>query len=166
MFEKKKSAEGALYSPLIGKIVSLSEVNDPVFSEEMLGKGFAVIPDSKMLTLRMPANGRIVSISDTAHAVNLLTDDGLELLIHVGIDTVELRGNGFELLCSVGDELPCGAPIMKVDFPELKRHSKDTVTPVVITNSESVTDLSAIIGKCDGDGCIALKYTKTEVKRL
>ena len=165
MFKKKKAAQGELYSPLSGRIVPLSEVNDAVFSEEMLGKGFAVIPEDKMLTLKMPSDGRIVSVSGTSHAVNIIKDDGLELLIHVGIDTVELRGNGFELLCSEGDELSCGAPIMTVDFTELKRHGKDTVTPVVITNPEAVCKLSCEAGKCDGDGYIALRYVKEEKHR-
>lgn len=160
MFNKKKETSGELYSPLPGMIIPINEVNDPVFSEEMLGKGFAVIPDDKMLTLRMPTNGRIVSISDTSHAVNILSDDGLELLIHVGIDTVELRGSGFEILCSVGDRLLCGDSVMNVDFAELKRWGKDTVTPVVITNQETVGEISPVIGECGAGGCVALRYVR------
>lgn len=162
MFKKKKEKTGELYSPISGRIIRLEEVNDPVFSEGMLGEGFAVIPEDKMQALQMPANGRIVSVSDTGHAVNVLTDDGLELLIHVGIDTVELRGEGFELLCSVGDDLLCGAPIMNVDFPEIKRRGKDTVTPVVITNSDTLNRKSPVSGEFTENGCVALRYVKKE----
>ena len=148
---------GELYSPLPGKIIPTSAVGDPVFSSGMLGEGFAVIPHEEMLTLRMPTNGRITSISDTSHAINILTDDGLELLIHVGIDTVELRGRGFELLCSAGDELLCGDPVMNIDFPELKRQGKDTVTPIIITNHELLREISPIIGMCNSNS-VALRY--------
>lgn len=162
MFKKKKEMTGILYSPLCGRIIPQNEVSDPVFSEEMLGKGFAVIPKEKMQTLRMPASGRIVSVSDTCHAVNILTDDGLELLIHVGIDTVELRGNGFELLCSVGDKLLCGDSVMNVDFEQIRSCGKETVTPVVITNPEIICQISAVVGECNKNGCEALRYVRKE----
>jgi glucose-specific phosphotransferase system IIA component len=157
MFKKNsKKTLGELFSPLPGRIVNTDEVNDPVFANGMLGEGFAVLPDEGLLTLLMPASGKIASVSDTSHAVNILTDDGIELLIHVGIDTVELRGNGFELLCSVGDRLICGEPVMKVDFDELKRYGKDTVTPVIITNPEVISDMTVNVGRCDG--AVALRY--------
>lgn len=166
MFKNKKDVSGVLYSPLHGKIIPIGEVSDPAFAEEMLGKGFAVIPDDKKLTLRMPANGKIISISETSHAVNILTDDGLELLIHVGIDTVELRGNGFEILCAVGDRLLCGDSIMNVDFPEIKKHGKETVTPVVITNPEVLAELSHVTGECSDEDHVALRYVRKDGKQI
>lgn len=162
MFRKSnKKPTCELFSPMQGRIVRTQEVGDPVFSGGMLGEGFAVIPEDGLQNVRMPTDGRIVSVSDTCHAVNILTDDGLELLIHVGIDTVELRGEGFELLCSVGDKLRRGDEVMTVDTSELKRRGKDTVTPVIITNPEVLSSMEVRVGRCDV-GSVALTYVRGE----
>ena len=162
MLFKKKESGGILISPLPGQIIPLSEVKDPVFAEEMLGRGFAVMPRDGMQVLKMPADGIIISVSDSAHAINVRTKDGIELLIHVGIDTVALRGNGFELLCTEGDLLSRGDPIMNVDFPFIRSCGKDTVTPVIITNSETVGELLLNTGDCNCSDHIALRYEKKE----
>ena len=89
-FKKKKSQELIIGSPVKGKAVPLSSVNDPTFSEEMLGKGVAIIPsDGKIFA---PADGKIETLFDTLHAVSLVTGDGVEILIHAGLDTVQMHG--------------------------------------------------------------------------
>lgn len=157
---KKKSDPGVIYSCMSGEIIPLSDVPDPVFSEGMLGKGYAIIPNQASTELLMPADGEIKSISDTNHAVNILTSDGLEILIHIGIDTVELGGKGFEVIRKPGDRLNAGNPIMKVDFEAIRAAGKETVTPVVITNPEVISVISPVFGKTDAGRNVTMKYRK------
>ena len=127
---KKKT----VLSPLTGKVIHLSEVSDPMFGEEMLGKGCAVIPSKGELT--SPADGVIDSIPESRHAVMMTTDDGVELLIHIGIDTVELKGAHFTSLVSSGDRVCAGQSLIEFDIEAIKSAGYDTTTPIVVTNSD------------------------------
>lgn len=137
--KKKESAGIVLASPVKGTVVSLKQVNDPTFSEEMLGKGVAVIPTEGKIYA--PADGEISLLFDTLHAVSMTTTDGVEILIHVGLDTVKLKGDGFVAHVATGDTVKKGDLLLSVDLEALKADGYDTVTPMVVCNTDDYADV-------------------------
>lgn len=129
----------ALAAPVAGKVVPLSKVEDAIFSSEMLGKGIAILPEENIV--KSPVKGEIVTIFDTQHAIGLKTDDDVEVLIHIGIDTVNLKGQHFKALAKVGDRVEVGTPIMEVDFAAVKEAGYDIITPVIVTNSAAFKNI-------------------------
>lgn len=125
-------------APVDGELIPLSEVNDPTFSNEILGKGAAIIPTNGNYV--SPIKGTVKIIFDTKHAIGLESEDGAEILIHVGLETVNLNGKYFETLVKEGDEVEIGTPILNVDLDGVKKAGYDTVTPVIITNSMGFED--------------------------
>ncbi len=119
-------------APLSGAVVPLKEVNDPTFAEEILGKGVAVRPSEGVVV--SPVNGTIVSIFDTGHAVGLRSEDGAEVLIHVGLDTVNLKGKYFSVKKSSGDAVKVGDVILEFDREAIEAEGYDVITPVIISN--------------------------------
>ncbi|MGG5318367.1 beta-glucoside-specific PTS transporter subunit IIABC [Enterococcus sp. AZ072] len=130
-----------VFAPVKGEVIPLEQVNDSAFSKKMMGEGIAIIPSDD--TIRAPFDGTVTAIFPTKHAIGLTSDAGLELLIHVGIDTVELAGQYFEALVSVDDRITVGQPLLKVDFAAIKKAGYDTVTPIVVTNSDHFIDVVA-----------------------
>lgn len=128
-----KKEELKIYAPVTGQIIPLEEVPDPVFSEKMMGEGAAVIP--KEGNIHAPVDGEIIQVAATKHAVGILAKDGSEILIHVGLETVALKGEGFKVAVELGDKISTGQLLMEVDWEYIKVHAKSTVTPIVITNS-------------------------------
>ncbi|NMD70059.1 PTS glucose transporter subunit IIA [Bacillus sp. DNRA2] len=124
-----------IFTPVDGKVIPLEEVPDPVFSQKMMGEGVAVIPETG--NVYAPVNGTIIQIANTKHAVGILTKDGTEILIHVGLDTVSLKGQGFHVPVKLGDEVSMGDLLIEVDWEFLKANGKNIVTPIVITNSQN-----------------------------
>ncbi|MFV0498687.1 MAG: glucose PTS transporter subunit IIA [Bacilli bacterium] len=122
-----------LSSPVSGKIISLTDVNDPIFSEKMLGDGIAILPQNG--TVVAPCNGEIVSIYPTKHAICIKSDYGVEILIHIGIDTVNLNGNGFEAFIKDGDVIKMGDKLVDVDLNVVKNKGFDPIICMVVTNS-------------------------------
>ncbi|MFG6117490.1 glucose-specific PTS transporter subunit IIBC [Halobacillus sp. MO56] len=119
-------------SPLQGEIMPITEVPDQVFSGKMMGDGFAIKPsDGKVVS---PVNGKILNVFPTKHAIGIQAENGTEILIHIGIDTVKLKGEGFEAMIKEGDEVKQGQELMKVDFDYVKEHATSTITPVIFTN--------------------------------
>lgn len=119
-------------APLKGEIKPITEVPDQVFAGKMMGDGFAIVPAEG--TVVSPVNGKIVNLFPTKHAIGILSDTGREILIHVGIDTVNLKGQGFETLVSENDIIEQGQPLLKVDLNYIKEHATSTITPIVFTN--------------------------------
>lgn len=119
-------------APIKGEIKPISEVPDPVFSERMMGDGFAIVPEEGMVV--SPVDGRIVNLFPTKHALGLLSDGDREILIHVGLDTVKLKGEGFESLVVENDRIQKGQPLLRFDIQYMKEHAKSTITPIVFTN--------------------------------
>ena len=124
---KKKSSE--IYTPVNGEVVELKKVNDPVFSEKMMGEGFAVKPiDGK---IHSPIKGTFKSVFPSLHALTIEAEDGLDLLIHIGLDTVELNGNGFSSIIQEGQKVKAGDLLVQIDRNYLAEHKKDDIVIVV-----------------------------------
>lgn len=130
-----------LNAPVSGRILSLEEVKDPTFSDHILGDGFAIVPEDGRIVA--PADAVIASVPHTNHAISMTTDSGVELLIHVGIDTVELEGKYFNIPVQLGDHVKAGDVLIEVDLNGVKNAGYDIVTPVVVTNMDQYTSLSA-----------------------
>ena len=129
----KMDTGSKIYSPLIGRVVPLSEVNDPVFAEEMMGKGAAVIPTKGQVFA--PCDGEVVTVFRTLHAITIKADDGAEIIIHVGLETVGLDGKHFEAHVADGTKIKKGDLLLSFDLDQIKAAGYDIITPVVITNS-------------------------------
>lgn len=131
--------ESDVYAPLNGLIVPLSEVDDPIFSEGMMGKGLAIQPEN--YEIKAPIDGTISMVTVSKHAIGITSSDGIELLIHVSLDTVKLNGKGFYLLVSENEKVKIGQPILKFDASYIKEQGYDIITPVLITNSSEFEDI-------------------------
>lgn len=136
LFSKK---EAYLLAVTDGDIIPLEQVKDEAFASGILGEGFAIEPTAG--TVYSPVAGTVESIADTKHAYTLLTDDGLDLLIHVGIDTVELKGNGFLPMVSQGDHVQAGDVLLRADLELIRSRGYPTTIPVVITTPEKLKSL-------------------------
>ena len=139
---KKKEKKHVIGSPAKGKAVSLKEVNDPTFAEEMLGKGAAVIPEEGKIYA--PADGEIGMVFDTLHAVSMTTDFGAEILIHIGLDTVKMKGDGFTGHVTAGDHVKKGDLLLEVDLEKVKTAGYDTITPVLVCNTPDYASVEGI----------------------
>ncbi|RRO22563.1 beta-glucoside-specific PTS transporter subunit IIABC [Pectobacterium aquaticum] len=137
--QKTQAAESraepqTILSPMSGKLVALSDINDDVFSQGLLGQGVAIIPDNGEVVA--PVSGEIITFLESKHAIGIRADNGLELLIHVGLDTVNLNGKHFTGYIKPGDRVSAGDRLISVDLHEIMRLGYDPVTPVVIINSD------------------------------
>lgn len=141
--EKEKDGEKqVIASPAKGQVVSLSEVPDPMFAGEVLGKGFAVRLEAD--EIYAPVSGRVASIFPTKHAIGLISDDGIEVLIHIGLDTVKLEGRYFEVFVQEGQEVSRGDLLVTCDREKIRQEGYETITPVIITNTASFTDINVL----------------------
>lgn len=135
-----------LRAPLSGKLLPLSQVPDQAFSQKIMGDGFAIDPtDGKVLS---PVDATVVQIFRTGHAIGLETDNGVEILIHVGIDTVKLNGKGFTALVQNGQRVKAGQELISFDLEMIKGVAPSMITPIVFTNMERVASIQA---KSKGD---------------
>ncbi|MBU8695301.1 beta-glucoside-specific PTS transporter subunit IIABC [Bacillus pumilus] len=135
----KQTSPFEVQAPMSGKVIPLSEVNDSVFSSEMMGKGVAILPDKGVV--QAPFSGKVVTVTPTKHAIGLVSDDGIELLIHVGIDTVSLNGQFFDVLVKEGDEIKTGDHLLSFDIEGIQSNHLDVVTPIIVTNSTQYLDV-------------------------
>jgi len=144
LFGKKAGLK--VLSPLAGEAVSITQVNDSTFSEEILGKGIAIRPSAGRVV--SPVNGKVIQMFETGHAVTLESEEGVEILIHVGLDTVRLKGKHYIIHAHAGDQVKAGDLLMEFDNDSIKSEGFDTITPVVICNTgdfESVDALSVYL---------------------
>jgi sugar PTS system EIIA component len=123
-----------IYAPVNGEIIPLDQVPDPVFSQKMMGEGIAIIPTKG--NIHAPVDGTIVLVADSLHAIRILSKDGTEILIHVGLETVSLQGKGFKVPVKKGDKVSIGQLLIEVDWEFIREHAESIVTPIVITNSK------------------------------
>lgn len=121
-------------APLKGRVMDITAVPDPVFSEKMLGDGFAVEPSPEETTVAAPCAGEVILVAETKHAVALRAN-GVELLLHVGLDTAVLGGDGFQTLVGIGDQVVQGQPLLSFDRGILEAKGKSLITALVVTNA-------------------------------
>lgn len=124
-----------IISPIGGTIIPVEEVKDMVFAKQLMGQTIAIQPYVKQLTLVSPANGRLEVLYPTGHAYAVRMSNGMALLVHIGIDTVELNGKGFKTLVKQGVMIKAGQPIVKVNFNLLSEAGYETSTMVIVTES-------------------------------
>lgn len=129
-------------APVEGEIKPLSAVNDPTFAQEIMGKGVAIYPSNG--TFVSPVKGTIQMIFDTKHAIGIKSEEGVEILIHVGLDTVNLKGEHFETLVNVHDKVEIGTPLLKVDLEAIQKAGYDIITPMIITNTIEYNDIISL----------------------
>lgn len=134
-----------LLAPFDGTSLALGDVPDPVFAQGMVGEGAAVDPTGDVAVA--PCAGKITLLFKTNHAFGITTPEGVEVLVHIGVDTVELKGEGFQRLRNEGDTVEAGTPIIKMDRTFLASKGVKLQTPVVITNKEKVRDVKVRTGK-------------------
>ncbi|HEP1808817.1 TPA: PTS glucose transporter subunit IIA [Streptococcus suis] len=151
-------AEETLVSPLSGDIVALENVNDPVFSSGAMGKGLAVKPSESVVYA--PADAEVTIAFETGHAYGLKTASGAELLIHIGIDTVSMNGNGFEKLVAAGDKVKAGTPIAKFDAAKIAEAGLDDTTMIIVTNTADFAEVSPLAEGTITHGVEFLKVAK------
>ncbi|MFM0762468.1 sucrose-specific PTS transporter subunit IIBC [Streptococcus suis] len=150
--------EETLVSPLSGDVVALENVNDPVFSSGAMGKGLAVKPSEGVVYA--PADAEVTIAFETGHAYGLKTASGAELLIHIGIDTVSMNGNGFEKLVAAGDKVKAGTPIAKFDAAKIAEAGLDDTTMIIVTNTADFTEVSPLAEGTIAHGVEFLKVAK------
>jgi len=131
MFGFLKKESGEVVAPVKGKCIRIEEVLDQVFSSKMMGDGFAVVPDSD--TVVSPMNGEIVMIPESKHAFGMKTKSGVELLVHIGLDTVELNGKGFPVLAKQGSRVKPGDPVIRFDKAFMEEKGINLTTMVIFT---------------------------------
>lgn len=125
-----------IVAPVSGKVIPLEEVADPTFAGKVLGDGFAIVPEDSMI--KSPVNGTVELMYETGHAVGLSTDDGKEILIHIGIDTVAMNGEGFHIIAKTGQNVKSGDPLVEVDFEKIRKAGKSDSVIVIVTSGEKV----------------------------
>lgn len=128
-------------SPLKGSIIPLSQVQDGAFAAEILGKGAAVVPQEEIVT--SPVNGTVSTLFPTLHAIGIMSDEGAELLIHIGLNTVQMNGKGFKAFVQQGDKITVGQKLIEFDMDLLQKEGYCLETPVVVTNTANYLDVLA-----------------------
>ena len=136
-FLKRKLRE--VKAPVDGEIVAIESVNDEVFSKKLVGDGVAIIPVTNIFTA--PIDGTISKIFSTNHAYSIKSEKDLEVMVHIGLDTVDLNGAGFERLAKEGDKVKAGDEIIRVDLDALREHAKDIITPIIISDESDVKEI-------------------------
>ncbi len=141
LFKKKeKVTDIVLTAPISGKMLALENVPDPVFAKKMMGDGIAVDPvNGKVVS---PIDGKIIQVFPTKHAVGISTNNGVEILIHIGLDTVNLNGEGFTSHVNEGDQVKQGELLISFEIDLVREKAKSTVTPIIITNTEDIAEIS------------------------
>ena len=131
----------SITSPVEGKVIPLTEVKDPTFSQEILGKGAAIIPEKGVVYA--PFDGKVDAVFETGHALGLVSEGGVELLVHVGIDTVNLKGKYFTPKKKSGDTMKKGDILLEFDIDKIKADGYDVTTPIIISNTEQFAKVKA-----------------------
>lgn len=145
-------------SPAGGRLVSIKEVNDPTFSEEILGKGAAVIPSDHRIC--SPIDGKVTTMFPTGHAAAITGDNGAVVLIHVGLDTVKLKGEYFTIHASDGQEVKKGDLLMEADIEKIKEAGYDVITPVIICNPDDFSEIQMAESENVAQGDVILNLKK------
>ncbi len=145
-------------APVAGSLVSIKDVSDPTFGEEILGKGVAIIPSDNRIYA--PVDGKVATVFPTGHAVAVVGNDGMEILIHVGLDTVKLNGEHFTIHAEEGQEVKKGDLLLEADLEQIKAAGYDIITPIVICNTDEFTEIQPEEPKTVAPGDDVMKLRK------
>ena len=157
-FNKKQASRNELLSVADGTLISIEAVKDPVFSEKMMGDGFAI--ESTSDTIYACADAKVTMLFPSNHAIGLELENGMEILIHVGIDTVNENGNGFTCMCSQGDMVKKGQSLLKIDRAYLLEKGYDLTVVVIFTNKDSYKEFEKEnVTKVVGGQDVVVTYT-------
>lgn len=140
-----KKAGEVIGAPVQGQAVAISEVSDPTFGQEILGKGVAFIPEVGRVVA--PIDGTVEMVFDTKHAISMRSESGIEILIHVGLDTVSLKGEPFTTHVEAGQAVKAGDLMLEFDIDAIKAAGLETITPLVICNTPDYKEITASVGK-------------------
>lgn len=154
------SNETILYAPMSGEVVALENVPDAAFASKAVGEGVAIRPTGKLVVA--PCDGELVKIFSTNHAFALVTDSGAELIVHIGIDTVKLGGQGFTRLAEQGSRVKAGDPVLELDLAFLAANAVSIISPVVLSNAEQFSALSNVASGTVEAGKTVLYQFKTK----
>lgn len=163
LFDRFKKAEDKpasniteILAPVDGELVQLSETNEPVFGSEMMGKGCAINPTSS--TVISPISGKVSVVMP--HAVGIIADNGVEVMVHVGIDTVEMKGDGFDLKVAQGDTVTCGQELLAFSREKVAEAGHPDTTFVIITNTAECAEVAPIANRTVKVGDVVVSVTK------
>ena len=157
MFEKNAKTI-SLKAVEDGRTIPMDEVNDQTFAQELLGPGIAIVPSNG--TVVSPINGTIATVMDTKHAVCIQGEDGLELIVHAGLDTVELNGKYYQTYKEIGDQVKAGDVLLEFDLEEITKAGYDVTTPIVITNLSGYRITKCLTGQQVKAGDEVIQLTK------
>jgi len=132
--EKEVKKDETIFAPLSGKMIALEEVPDPVFSQKMMGDGIAIEPAEGVVV--SPVEGEVIQLFHTKHAIGIRSITGAEILIHIGLETVSMNGEGFEAHVKEGDKVNVGDKLISCDLELIKEKAASTITPMVVTNGD------------------------------
>lgn len=142
LFGKQSKKQEILLAPLSGRVLPIEQVPDPAFAEKMLGEGVAIEPTEGEVVA--PIDGEIIVIAPTKHAIGMRSNQGVEILIHIGLDTVNLQGEGFEVFVEVGNKVSIGQKLIGFSIDFIQQRASSILTPVVITQHENLSQLQRI----------------------
>lgn len=156
--KKKENNKISILAPMSGKVIPIGETADEVFSQKMIGDGVSIIPND--CEVFSPVDGEIIQVFNTLHAYGIRSTDGIEILIHIGINTVELKGEGFKTFVSNNQNVKIGDKIAYVDLDVLKSKGCSLHTPVVITNMSEIKDILYNLGEAKATETPIIHYSK------
>ena len=156
--DKSSSGSIEIIAPLSGEIVNIEDVPDVVFAEKIVGDGIAIKPAGNKIVA--PVDGTIGKIFETNHAFSIESDDGIELFVHFGIDTVELKGEGFKRIAEEGQAVKKGDLIIEFDLALLEEKAKSVLTPVVISNMDEIKELNKLTGSVTVGETVVMRIKK------
>ena len=159
LFGKNEKSNGNhIYAPVEGQAVAITEVPDPTFAEGMLGNGIAIIPaDGKVYA---PCDAAVDMMFETGHAVSLVSDTGVELLIHIGLETVSLEGKPFKVHVKSGDKVKKGDLMIEADLDAIKAAGLNTITPVLVCNTDDYPTFKTTVGKAVTNADLVIELAK------
>lgn len=157
LFKKKEGLNGIFLAPVSGECIPLEQVKDEAFASKLCGDGVALIPSENLF--RSPVDGVVTGIAESRHAYTITSKDGLEVLVHIGIDTVELKGEGFAPKVSVGENIRRGDVLCEADISFIKSKGYDVTSPAVISNMDEVKKYKFHTGNVKGGSDTVIEYT-------
>lgn len=143
-------------TPLQGKVLAQADIPDETFAQGILGPGCGIEPTGD--TVYAPFDGTVTQVPESLHAVGMMSDDNIELLIHVGMDTVEMKGNGFTSLVKEGTKVKAGTPLLKVDLDAIRAAGHPTATAIIVTNGDDLPEMSVVAAGDTAVGVPLLRF--------